>query len=252
MNQQCRVCDEPAAGFHFGAFTCEGCKKGRAMWRLSQFRCYREKHNGVVIVVLIWKEQKKDERGRRRPVRKVGSTTTTNRGQLRHKSVIPVTKSSLDYFPGEGATMLNSDFSSQRKNRELFFSSGGVGRHNTVKRRGVVQEGNPLTALQHAAVISRSYKATIYDRYEYKYSRREELHTVFKFIHTNFSKIILSFPCNNINTYNSNLSRRNNRIRQESVDRFSASRHRFALSIAGVAAEGNTYDYSVTVRGAHS
>ena len=22
----CRVCDEPAAGFHFGAFTCEGCK----------------------------------------------------------------------------------------------------------------------------------------------------------------------------------------------------------------------------------
>ncbi|KAL0124574.1 hypothetical protein PUN28_006430 [Cardiocondyla obscurior] len=26
MNQLCRVCDEPAAGFHFGAFTCEGCK----------------------------------------------------------------------------------------------------------------------------------------------------------------------------------------------------------------------------------
>lgn len=26
MNQQCRVCGEPAAGFHFGAFTCEGCK----------------------------------------------------------------------------------------------------------------------------------------------------------------------------------------------------------------------------------
>jgi len=25
-NQQCRVCDEKAAGFHFGAFTCEGCK----------------------------------------------------------------------------------------------------------------------------------------------------------------------------------------------------------------------------------
>ncbi len=25
-NQQCRVCEEPAAGFHFGAFTCEGCK----------------------------------------------------------------------------------------------------------------------------------------------------------------------------------------------------------------------------------
>ncbi|XP_043284452.1 nuclear receptor subfamily 1 group D member 1-like [Venturia canescens] len=26
MNQLCRVCGEPAAGFHFGAFTCEGCK----------------------------------------------------------------------------------------------------------------------------------------------------------------------------------------------------------------------------------
>ncbi|XP_014602127.1 PREDICTED: zygotic gap protein knirps-like [Polistes canadensis] len=26
MNQMCKVCDEPAAGFHFGAFTCEGCK----------------------------------------------------------------------------------------------------------------------------------------------------------------------------------------------------------------------------------
>ncbi|TGZ55174.1 hypothetical protein DBV15_10966, partial [Temnothorax longispinosus] len=26
MNQQCKVCGEPAAGFHFGAFTCEGCK----------------------------------------------------------------------------------------------------------------------------------------------------------------------------------------------------------------------------------
>ena len=26
QNQLCRVCEEPAAGFHFGAFTCEGCK----------------------------------------------------------------------------------------------------------------------------------------------------------------------------------------------------------------------------------
>ena len=25
-NQLCRVCEEKAAGFHFGAFTCEGCK----------------------------------------------------------------------------------------------------------------------------------------------------------------------------------------------------------------------------------
>ncbi|CAH0384997.1 unnamed protein product [Bemisia tabaci] len=29
MNQQCKVCGEPAAGFHFGAFTCEGCKKSK-------------------------------------------------------------------------------------------------------------------------------------------------------------------------------------------------------------------------------
>lgn len=26
MNQLCKVCGEPAAGYHFGAFTCEGCK----------------------------------------------------------------------------------------------------------------------------------------------------------------------------------------------------------------------------------
>lgn len=26
MNQKCSVCKEPAAGYHFGAFTCEGCK----------------------------------------------------------------------------------------------------------------------------------------------------------------------------------------------------------------------------------
>ena len=25
QNQQCRVCEEPAAGFHFGAFTCDAC-----------------------------------------------------------------------------------------------------------------------------------------------------------------------------------------------------------------------------------
>ncbi|CAG2163318.1 unnamed protein product, partial [Oppiella nova] len=28
MNQLCKVCGEPAAGYHFGAFTCEGCKVG--------------------------------------------------------------------------------------------------------------------------------------------------------------------------------------------------------------------------------
>lgn len=32
MNQQCKVCGEPAAGFHFGAFTCEGCKVRPIFW----------------------------------------------------------------------------------------------------------------------------------------------------------------------------------------------------------------------------
>ncbi|XP_045581581.2 uncharacterized protein [Procambarus clarkii] len=38
MNQLCKVCGEPAAGFHFGAFTCEGCKSffGRTYNNLSQ------------------------------------------------------------------------------------------------------------------------------------------------------------------------------------------------------------------------
>ncbi|KAG8186502.1 hypothetical protein JTE90_004831 [Oedothorax gibbosus] len=31
MNQLCKVCGEPAAGYHFGAFTCEGCK----IWNLT-------------------------------------------------------------------------------------------------------------------------------------------------------------------------------------------------------------------------
>ncbi|GAV02211.1 hypothetical protein RvY_12805 [Ramazzottius varieornatus] len=38
MNQLCKVCGEPAAGFHFGAFTCEGCKSffGRTYSNTSQ------------------------------------------------------------------------------------------------------------------------------------------------------------------------------------------------------------------------
>ena len=53
-NQQCRVCDEPAAGFHFGAFTCEGCKSffGRTCNNQSviqecknNFRCVVDKKN---------------------------------------------------------------------------------------------------------------------------------------------------------------------------------------------------------------
>ncbi|EDX11273.1 kni [Drosophila simulans] len=37
MNQTCKVCGEPAAGFHFGAFTCEGCKSffGRSYNNIS-------------------------------------------------------------------------------------------------------------------------------------------------------------------------------------------------------------------------
>ena len=54
QNQLCRVCDEPAAGFHFGAFTCEGCKSffGRTSNNQSaihecknQYRCVVDKKN---------------------------------------------------------------------------------------------------------------------------------------------------------------------------------------------------------------
>ena len=53
-NQQCRVCEEPAAGFHFGAFTCEGCKSffGRTCNNQSviqecknNYRCVVDKKN---------------------------------------------------------------------------------------------------------------------------------------------------------------------------------------------------------------
>lgn len=36
MNQQCKVCGEPAAGFHFGAFTCEGCKVS-LLWIIGRY-----------------------------------------------------------------------------------------------------------------------------------------------------------------------------------------------------------------------
>lgn len=51
MNQQCKVCGEPAAGYHFGAFTCEGCKVSncfsgcvcvRALWIEKRISCERE------------------------------------------------------------------------------------------------------------------------------------------------------------------------------------------------------------------
>ena len=54
QNQMCRVCEEPAAGFHFGAFTCEGCKSffGRTCNNQSviqecknNYRCTVDKKN---------------------------------------------------------------------------------------------------------------------------------------------------------------------------------------------------------------
>lgn len=50
MNQQCKVCGEPAAGFHFGAFTCEGCKSffGRTYNNLSSIQ---ECKNGQACVI---------------------------------------------------------------------------------------------------------------------------------------------------------------------------------------------------------
>lgn len=54
QNQLCRVCHEPAAGYHFGAFTCEGCKSffGRTCNNQSivqdcknSFKCVVDKKN---------------------------------------------------------------------------------------------------------------------------------------------------------------------------------------------------------------
>nr|XP_046915819.1 zygotic gap protein knirps-like [Dermatophagoides farinae] len=50
MNQLCKVCGEPAAGYHFGAFTCEGCKSffGRTYNNLSALgEC---KNNGECVI----------------------------------------------------------------------------------------------------------------------------------------------------------------------------------------------------------
>ncbi|XP_075161454.1 eagle [Haematobia irritans] len=50
MNQLCKVCGEPAAGFHFGAFTCEGCKSffGRTYNNISAIAgC---KNNGDCVI----------------------------------------------------------------------------------------------------------------------------------------------------------------------------------------------------------
>ncbi|GAB0089431.1 Knirps-related protein [Sergentomyia squamirostris] len=50
MNQTCKVCGEPAAGFHFGAFTCEGCKSffGRSYNNIGSIsEC---KNNGECVI----------------------------------------------------------------------------------------------------------------------------------------------------------------------------------------------------------
>ncbi|XP_022664330.1 zygotic gap protein knirps-like isoform X1 [Varroa jacobsoni] len=50
VSQLCKVCGEPAAGYHFGAFTCEGCKSffGRTYNNLSALgEC---KNNGQCII----------------------------------------------------------------------------------------------------------------------------------------------------------------------------------------------------------
>jgi nuclear receptor subfamily 0 group A len=50
MNQLCKVCGEPAAGYHFGAFTCEGCKSffGRTYNNLAALgEC---KNNGQCVI----------------------------------------------------------------------------------------------------------------------------------------------------------------------------------------------------------
>ncbi len=49
-HQLCRVCEEPAAGFHFGAFTCEGCKSffGRTCNNQSSIQECKNNHLCVI------------------------------------------------------------------------------------------------------------------------------------------------------------------------------------------------------------
>ncbi|CAH1132602.1 unnamed protein product [Ceutorhynchus assimilis] len=50
MNQTCKVCGEPAAGFHFGAFTCEGCKSffGRSYNNLNSINDCKNNNKCVI------------------------------------------------------------------------------------------------------------------------------------------------------------------------------------------------------------
>ena len=49
-NQLCRVCDEKAAGFHFGAFTCEGCKSFFGRFCNNQTVIPECKNNYVCVI----------------------------------------------------------------------------------------------------------------------------------------------------------------------------------------------------------
>lgn len=40
MNPLCKVCGDPAAGYHFGAFTCEGCKVRRDHLNSQYLYCF--------------------------------------------------------------------------------------------------------------------------------------------------------------------------------------------------------------------
>ncbi|XP_030760887.1 knirps-related protein-like isoform X2 [Sitophilus oryzae] len=50
MNQTCKVCGEPAAGFHFGAFTCEGCKSffGRSYNNISSINDCKNNNKCII------------------------------------------------------------------------------------------------------------------------------------------------------------------------------------------------------------
>lgn len=55
MNPLCKVCGDPAAGYHFGAFTCEGCK----------VRCLMKSHL-ILFNLITCIRRKKQKKNRKR------------------------------------------------------------------------------------------------------------------------------------------------------------------------------------------
>lgn len=53
MNPLCKVCGDPAAGFHFGAFTCEGCKVGHIELIHLYYFLYLSLSIPIVIVIFL-------------------------------------------------------------------------------------------------------------------------------------------------------------------------------------------------------